>query len=222
MEEIWKDIEGYVGFYQISNLGNVKSLERIVIRNGIAQKRKERIMSKRKNDDGYYIAKLNLNKISKSISIHRLVAQAFIPNPLNLPEVNHKDCNRTNNCVNNLEWCTHTDNIQHSAKLGRYPKRFGSENPNYGNHSLHNKYIANQELRKLQSRPKDKNGMAKRIEMLDLNMNPYKTFEWIGECSEYLIKNNITRSNSINSVRTAISLSIKKNKKYYNYYFRFI
>jgi len=222
MEEIWKDIDGYIGYYQISNLGNVKSLERIVERNGVVQKRKERIMSKRQNSDGYYIAKLNLNRTSKSIPIHRLVAQAFIPNPLKLPEVNHKDCNRQNNNVNNLEWCSHYDNIKHSAKLGRYPKRYGIKNPNYGNHKLHNRYTTNRELGKLQSRPKEQNGMAKQIEMIDLNMHHLKTFKWIGECAEYLIDNNITKSKNVNSIRTAISLSIKKNRKYYNYYFKFI
>ena len=222
MKEVWKDIEGYVGYYQISNFGNVKSLERKVNRNGVVQNRKERIMSKRPNSDGYYIAKLNLNKVSKSIPIHRLVAQAFVPNPSNLPEVNHKDFNRQNNSADNLEWCTHDDNVKYSAKLGRYPKRYGSQNPNYGNHILHQRYISDSELCKLQSRKKDKNGMAKKIEMMDSNKNHYKSFKWIGECAEFLIKNNITRSKNVNSIRTAISLSIKNNKKYYNYYFKFI
>ena len=95
MTEIWKDIQGYEGFYQISNLGNVKSLERVIDEgNGILQHRKERIMNKRESVDGYYVAKLNVNKKSKSIAIHILVARHFIDNPNNYPEVNHKDCNR--------------------------------------------------------------------------------------------------------------------------------
>ena len=115
MEEIWKDIEGYEGYYQISNLGNVKSLARNVIRSdGVIQPHKERIMDKRVSIDGYYIAKLTVNRKSKSIGIHILVARHFIPNPDNLPEVNHKDLDRKNNRVDNLEWCTHQDNVRYS------------------------------------------------------------------------------------------------------------
>ena len=108
MEEIWKDIEGYEGYYQISNLGNVKSLARTIIRkDGITRFYKERIMDKRISTDGYYIAKLTVKRKSKCIGIHKLVAKAFILNPDNLPEVNHKDFDRKNNRVDNLEWCTH-------------------------------------------------------------------------------------------------------------------
>jgi hypothetical protein len=83
--EIWKDIIGYEGYYQISNMGNVKSLARNVIkRSGVIQPRKERIMDKRICSDEYYIAKLTVNNVSKSILIHRLVAIHFIPNPDNL------------------------------------------------------------------------------------------------------------------------------------------
>lgn len=113
--EEWKDIKGYEGYYQVSNLGNVRSLDRIVDRgNGILQHRKERIMSKRKNADGYYQAKLNVDKVSKCIGIHILVAEHFLENPNGYTEVNHKDFNRTNNRIDNLEWCTHKDNVRYS------------------------------------------------------------------------------------------------------------
>ena len=121
MTEIWKDIQGYEGFYQISNLGNVKSLERVIDKgNGILQHRKERIMNKRESVDGYYVAKLNVNKKSKSIAIHILVARHFIDNPNNYPEVNHKDCNRANPRYDNLEWISHIDNIRYSSNKGHY------------------------------------------------------------------------------------------------------
>lgn len=94
MEEIWKDIEGYEGLYQVSNMGRVRSLKY----------KKERILKPRKQS-GYYRVSLYNDK-KYEYSIHRLVANAFIPNPDNLPQVNHKDENRTNNCINNLEWCT--------------------------------------------------------------------------------------------------------------------
>jgi len=98
MQEIWKDIEGYEGLYQVSNLGNVKS-----IKNNIIKKPS-------KLPKGYLQICLNKNGKLKYISIHRLVAQAFIPNPNNLPCVNHKDCNPQNNNINNLEWCTYKEN----------------------------------------------------------------------------------------------------------------
>ena len=96
MQEIWKDIKGYEGLYQVSNLGNVKSL-----------KTNKNLYSS--NAKGYRRVGLFKGK-RKGYSIHRLVAQAFIPNPENKPCVNHKDCNRANNNVNNLEWCTHKEN----------------------------------------------------------------------------------------------------------------
>ena len=95
--EIWKDIKGYEGLYQISNLGNVKSLKT----------NKNLYYSKSRN---YLRVSLNKNGIRKGCSIHRLVAQTFIPNPNNYPCVNHKDCNGNNNKVNNLEWCTYKQN----------------------------------------------------------------------------------------------------------------
>ena len=99
--EIWKDIEGYEGLYQVSNLGRVKSLAR---KTG-NQYNKENILSKERTRKGYYRVQLTKNKEHKHYPIHRLVAIAFIPNPDNLPCVNHKDENKGNNCVYNLEWC---------------------------------------------------------------------------------------------------------------------
>lgn len=221
MQEIWKDIKGYEGLYRISNLGNVKSLERKVIKsNGIVQIRKERIMNKRKNSDGYYVAKLNVNKMSKSINIHRLVAEAFIPNPLNLPEVNHKDYNRTNNCVDNLEWCSHIDNIKYSSNVGRYARLFGKNNPNYHNDALQRKYQKHPELKQLLARPKAQNGRARKVELYDEDMKLINTFNWIGGCAEYLISHGYTQAN-VNSIRNNIRISINENRKYLNHYFKF-
>ena len=99
MEEIWKDIDGYEGLYQISNLGNVKSLN---YRNqGI-----ERILTPKCNNAGRLWVELARNGDRKPMLIHRLVAMAFIPNPNGYPQVNHMDENPKNNRVDNLEWCT--------------------------------------------------------------------------------------------------------------------
>lgn len=94
MEEIWKDIEGYEGLYQVSNMGRVRSL------------RKNIILKKSITNRGYERVVLFIGNKPKGFTVHRLVAMAFIPNPDNLPQVNHKDENKTNNCAGNLEWCT--------------------------------------------------------------------------------------------------------------------
>ena len=111
MEEIWKDIPNYEGLYQISNLGRVKSFPR----KGTHTK-KERILKFAKSNKNYLIAMLTKHNKRKAKSVHRLVAEAFIPNPNNFPQVNHKDENRHNNCVDNLEWCTNHYNCNYGNR----------------------------------------------------------------------------------------------------------
>lgn len=109
MDEIWRDIEGYEGLYQISNKGNVKSL----------YKGSERILRPWDNGCGYMNIGLFKNGMLKCIKVHRLVAITFIPNPYKLPEVNHKDENKKNNCVDNLEWMIHRDNLNYGTRNER-------------------------------------------------------------------------------------------------------
>lgn len=108
MEEIWKDIEGYEGVYQVSNLGRVKSLTRFKKdgKSGGGHIQKEKILKPKIGTSGYLEVDLRRNGGHKYVRIHRLVAQTFILNFDNLPIVNHKDENKTNNCVDNLEWCS--------------------------------------------------------------------------------------------------------------------
>lgn len=104
IEEKWKDIKNYEGLYQISNLGRVKKINKSNI-----------IICKPSIDtSGYKQIVLTKNKKRKSYKIHRLIAQAFIPNPNNLPQINHKDENKLNNDVSNLEWCT----LQYNCNYG--------------------------------------------------------------------------------------------------------
>lgn len=110
--EVWKDIEGYEGLYQVSNKGRVKSLERTVwTGRGYYQTLPERILKPCKDSRGYLYVNLCKEGKRKTCRIHRLVAQAFIDNPDNLPEVNHIDEDKENNAIENLEWCTSKDNI---------------------------------------------------------------------------------------------------------------
>lgn len=106
MNEIWRDIKVYEGLYQVSSLGRVKSL------------RTNKIKSNRITN-GYYYVSLWKDNTEKQLKVSRLVAEAFIPNPDNLPCVNHKDENKLNNTVENLEWCTYKYNSNYGTKNER-------------------------------------------------------------------------------------------------------
>ena len=155
MEEIWKDINDYEGLYQVSNLGRIKSLKRKVdAGNGKMRWQYERIMSNKKtNGNGYNIVSLHKNGKSKNKCVHRLVAEMFIKNTNNYKYINHKDENKQNNCVNNLEWCT----AQYNVTYNNLHIRKGIKNRN-------NKY-------------------SKRINRLDEENNILETYPSINEAS---------------------------------------
>jgi hypothetical protein len=123
--EIWKDIPGYEGYYQVSNIGNVKSLARK--RHNILGSTKERILKLNFDSSGYRTVKLYKDGIKKTQKVHRLVIISFKDNPTNLPEVNHIDGIKVNNTVENLEWCSRLQNMQHATKSGL---RIGSTGEN--------------------------------------------------------------------------------------------
>lgn len=130
--EIWKDITGYEGYYQVSDRGRVKRLSRYVDRHayGIVHKKfyKEHIL-KPTVSRGYYVVSLCKNCKVKTQQIHRLVASAFISNPQRKEQVNHKNGIRNDNRVENLEWVTNTENQRHSFQvLGRVSGRKGKRN----------------------------------------------------------------------------------------------
>lgn len=108
MNEIWRPIKGYDGDYLVSNLGKVKSLKY----------KNPKILKPRKNSSGYYAVVLCKNSIKKTLYVHRLVENAFIPNPENKPEVNHLNGDKSNNQVTNLDWVTHKQNVQHGWQTG--------------------------------------------------------------------------------------------------------
>ena len=138
MKEIWKDIKGYKGKYQVSNIGRVKRLSRRMkterwIKKVGRNTTKEKILSSIKKSIGY--TQVNLGKKGKMrvYLIHRLVGEAFIPNPENKSQINHKDGNKSNNRIDNLEWVTPRENDLHSYRVlghtGWTKGRFGRKHP---------------------------------------------------------------------------------------------
>ncbi len=116
MQEEWKDIVGYEGIYQVSNFGRIKSVDHYTYNNGRCMRVKGKIRVLSVNKKGYCGVVLHRGR-SKFVGVHRLVAQAFIPNPDNLPCVNHKDENPSNNCIDNLEWCTYKYNNEYNGRV---------------------------------------------------------------------------------------------------------
>lgn len=121
MEEIWKDVAGWEGIYQVSSFGRIR---RLTTRGG-RPLTEPRILKEKHDGHGYPQITLSKGKSIKYKHIHRLVAESFIPNPNNLREVNHKDENKKNNRVENLEWCTHQYNNVYGTKLIRYSESRG-------------------------------------------------------------------------------------------------
>lgn len=116
MVEVWKDIDVYEGLYQVSNLGNVKSLN-------YNHTSKERILKPGANTKGYLKVTLCKDRKVNDYSIQQLVADAFIPNPNGYSCVNHKDENKLNNCVDNLEWCSHKYNANYGTRNKRIAEK---------------------------------------------------------------------------------------------------
>lgn len=123
MEEIWKDVPCFEGKYQVSSLGRLKRYH-----NG-----KYVIMAARHRGHSYLGVTLTKNEFKKDFYIHRLVAEVFIPNPNGLPQVNHKDFNKENNTIDNLEWCTGPENVKHYLEHGKRKKQKGRKK-GYKNH----------------------------------------------------------------------------------------
>lgn len=119
--EIWKPVKGYEELYEVSNQGRVRSLDRVIVFKD-SRKRKfygKILKTKTVNNSGYQTIALHDSGKSKTFLVHRIVAETFLDNPLFLGEVNHIDQNKLNNKADNLEWCTHKENMNHGDEIER-------------------------------------------------------------------------------------------------------
>lgn len=170
--EIWKDIPGYEGLYKISNYGRVKSLKRYRPNGSKSQLVPEKIMKGTDNLCGYLVVTLSKSSKTKKSYIHRLVGIAFLPNPFNLPEINHKDEDKSNNKIENLEWCSSLYNTNYGTGIIRGRKK------------------------------REENGFMRKIDMYDLKGNLLKQYlcgkdiekDGISRRAAYLVCKNRVRS----------------------------
>lgn len=221
-EEIWKDIQGFEGYYQVSSSGSVRSLDRYDNRHHF---RRGRILIPVINTDGYPTVHLHKNGKSHSVTVHRLVAASFLvlPDDSNIYEVNHIDCNKRNNAVSNLEYVTHLRNVQHAIENGVHGclrDLSGENNPNYGRHTLHERYKQNPELAfSISSQPGAKNGNARAV-TAKIN-GEILSFGYVGECAQYLIDNGLT-DGYLPTVRAYIAASARKQQPYLGIQFNYL
>jgi len=162
MEEIWKEMPNFNGIYMASNTGIVKSLDHFCkSKNGGKRIQIGRVLKTTISKKGYFQISLSLNGTRLHTGVHRLVALAFIPNTLNLPQVNHKDGNKLNNNIENLEWCTNKENCIHAVKNNLH-------NPNYGE-KHHMSKLKNSDISNIIDRIK--NGETMSLIAIEFNMS---------------------------------------------------
>lgn len=223
MKEIWKEVPGYEGIYEVSNLGRLRSLDRAVVKSDVVQHRNGRLKKFWENQDGYLQCKLSKGGESVNIGVHRVVALAFIDNPERKPEINHKDGNRQNNVVENLEWVTHLENIDDCLTRGTHVSLrdlSGEKNPNYGNRILSHKYSECPELAVVQSRPGVQNGRARPV-AVTLPDGTRLDFEYIAKCGQWLIDNGYC-SVKLERINLMITKCAKSRDSYKGLTFEFI
>lgn len=230
MQEEWRPVKGYEGYYEVSNRGAVRSLTRSITRkDGVIQTKEARLMTPIKSQDGYLKVKLSKEGVTKTVAIHRLVAEAYVRYPGDdddgcVYEVNHIDCDRKNNSCENLEWVTHAYNVKYAIQQRHHVctrDLTGRNNPNYDNHILTDFYREHPELRKKLGRPGNQNGRAKPIAIYDKDMNQLASFSWIGGCAQYLSDAGISGSNP-KYLRDRIAKAASTNKLYLGHFFKFI
>ena len=223
--EIWKEIEGYEGYYEVSNLGNVRSLDRCVDngRGGMAF-RKGKMKAQTPNTDGYM--QVSFNKEGKNLKhrVHKLVADAFVDGYFEGAVVDHKDGDVTNNNSQNLEWVTQTENVRRSIERGSHVSCWadynGSNNPNYGNDTLRKRYAEDKDFAlEKQSRPGGRNGRAVKTSVS--RDGDAMVFDTMTDAADYVMGQLQLRFKP-QCLATKIPRLVEENKDYHGYYFAFV
>ena len=165
------------------------------------------------NADGYSVCSIKIpDKGWRSVSVARLVAIAYIPNPNCLPEVNHKDFDRKNSNVDNLEWMSRKDNVNYSKC--NMPDYHGDKNPNYGNHKLSRIYAENKDYAiEKQGRKGLRNGRCRKISVYRDGVF-ISTFDYIVDCCKFVKDNYAQNVKNIESIRSQIDASIRNDSTY--------
>ena len=218
--ECWKAIIGYEGFYEVSDIGNVRSVDRDIRKSdGVIQRRRGRACKKCEDKNGYYYVKLNREASTKYFRIHRLVYEAFVAHISDDCEIDHVDFDRKNNRVDNLRAISHAENVRHTCIAGRHAASdhafAGKSNPNYGNRKLSEKYKLDPDMaREKQGRPGSKNGRARRTTLTFVD-GEMMCFEYIRQAVDYLINNGIVRT-SRETLAVNLSKAAKSGTPYKN------
>jgi len=174
LQEIWRPIQDYKGLYEISNLGNVKSLSRLIKKNDkVVYALKEKILRLTINQYGYVTVLLTRDKKEKRFRVHRLVAEAFLQEDPIKTIVNHKDRNRSNNHASNLEWCTQKENVMHSLLMSN-------------RHIKIKKYTDKSTLRGLHMKGRINNSLSKIIIQFNSEKEEIKRWPSVAEVNRVL------------------------------------
>lgn len=212
IEEIWKDIVyKNIDYISVSNMGKVK--------------RGNKLLNQTENHDGYLCVSLKSDAIKnpwRRVQVGVLVGMAFIDKPNNYEkfEINHKDYNRKNNNVDNIEWLTHADNVKYS--VCNKPDLHNENNPNFGNRKLSKIYKDNPEYAlEKQSRKGLKNGRCRKIRMYRDSKEQYE-FDYIKECLQYLVDNKISNCKNAEVLRSQIRKCMINNTSYKGFMFEFL
>ena len=176
MQELFRDISGYEGLYQISNLGNVRSFKAVSKGGNLKAVYRK----------GYATVTLVKCGVSRVCSIHRLVAQAFIPNPYNLPYINHIDGNKSNNDISNLEWCTHLENMRHAFDTGLVKRKPLTDEQKIKVSNATKEAMNRPEVKeKMKQLAKEKVGVKSARHKKVINLDTGKTFISVREASKF-------------------------------------
>ena len=226
MNDKWKPIPGFEGYYEVSDTGFVRSVDRVITRHdGVSRLLKSRTCKLSKNSDGYMQVKLSKNGSSRYFAVHRLVYTSFVGEiPIGY-DVDHIDFDRTNNHYTNLQAITHRENVLKTVSAGRNYTSVvdvrGANNPNFGNKKLSKIYENDKAYAKeKQGRPGKKNGRARPVRLY-INDIDHIDFDYIRQCAIY-IKQRFNLTQKTETIALRLVDLVKNGKPFMSLSLKFI